>query len=44
MSGTICPWWLGDMLAHPLTRRIHDPAGILVPSSRTRAAVMRKDR
>jgi tRNA A58 N-methylase Trm61 len=31
MSRTICPWWLGNILAHPLRRRIHDPAGILAP-------------
>jgi hypothetical protein len=31
MSGTICPWWLGNLLAHPLRRRIHDPASIVGP-------------
>jgi tRNA A58 N-methylase Trm61 len=31
MSGTICPWWLGNILAHPLRRRIHDPTSILGP-------------
>ena len=31
MSRTVCPWWLGYFLAHPLRRRIHDPVGILRP-------------
>jgi len=31
MSRTICPWWLGYLLAHPFRRRIHDPADILRP-------------
>jgi ubiquinone/menaquinone biosynthesis C-methylase UbiE len=31
MSGTVCPWWLGNILAHPLRRRIHDPESILGP-------------
>jgi tRNA A58 N-methylase Trm61 len=31
MPGTICPWWLGNILANPLRRRIHDPASILGP-------------
>jgi tRNA A58 N-methylase Trm61 len=31
MSMTVCPWWLGSLLAHPLRRRIHDPADVLGP-------------
>lgn len=31
MSGRICPWWLGSLLASPLRRFFHDPKEILTP-------------
>ncbi len=28
---SVCPWWVGYLLASPLRRLLHDPARILVP-------------
>lgn len=27
----VCPWWMGYLLANPLRRLQHDPAGLLAP-------------
>lgn len=31
MSHSVCPWWLGYLLASPVRRLMHDPARILAP-------------
>ena len=31
MSHSVCPWWLGYLLASPLRRLMHDPRKILAP-------------
>jgi ubiquinone/menaquinone biosynthesis C-methylase UbiE len=31
LSGRICPWWLGSLLASPVRRFFHDPKEILTP-------------
>jgi SAM-dependent methyltransferase len=31
MASTVCPWWLGHLLAHPLRRVWQDPLEILRP-------------
>lgn len=37
---TICPWWLGYLLASPLRRLLHDPARILAPYVREGMTVL----
>jgi ubiquinone/menaquinone biosynthesis C-methylase UbiE len=31
MARSICPWWLGYLLASPIRRLFHDPADLLAP-------------
>lgn len=40
MSGCVCPWWLGPILASPLRRLVHDPAKLLGPHVRPGMTVL----
>jgi ubiquinone/menaquinone biosynthesis C-methylase UbiE len=40
MPHSVCPWWLGYLLASPLRRLMHDPAGILAPYVREGMTVL----
>jgi SAM-dependent methyltransferase len=40
MPHSVCPWWLGYLLASPLRRLAHDPAKILAPYVRNGMTVL----
>ena len=40
MSQRVCPWWVGYLLASPVRRLLHDPAGILAPHVREGMTVL----
>jgi ubiquinone/menaquinone biosynthesis C-methylase UbiE len=40
VSGHVCPWWLGPVLASPVRRLVHDPAKILGPHVRPGMTVL----
>lgn len=40
MSHRVCPWWVGYLLASPVRRLLHDPAGILAPHVREGMTVL----
>jgi len=40
MPHSVCPWWVGYLLASPLRRLMHDPAGILAPYVREGMTVL----
>lgn len=37
---SVCPWWLGPLLANPLRRLVHDPARIVGPLVRNGMTVL----
>jgi SAM-dependent methyltransferase len=37
---SVCPWWLGYLLASPLRRLVQDPAAILAPYLRPRMTIL----
>ena len=36
----VCPWWVGYILASPIRKLTHDPAGILAPFVRAGMTVL----
>lgn len=40
MPHSVCPWWIGYLLASPLRRLMHDPAEILAPYVREGMTVL----